>query len=57
MKVYLLIPILLTGCITVKDIAPPFDNPYKINENNYMKTPCLWDGTTVNKKPKVYNIP
>lgn len=56
MKALLLIPILLTGCITVQDIVPPFDNPYKINETNYMKTPCIWDGAIVKKKPKVINV-
>lgn len=57
MKALLLIPILLTGCITVQDIVPPFDNPNKVNEQNYMQTPCIWDGTIVKKKPKVNNIP
>lgn len=56
MKALLLISIFLTGCITVQDIVPPFDNPNKVNETNYMKTPCIWDGAIVKKKPKVINV-
>lgn len=44
------------GCITIKDIPPSFDKPYKVNETNYMKTPCILDGSIVKKKPKVNNI-
>ena len=52
-----LIPILfLTGCITLPEIVPSTIRPNKINESNYMKTPCIWDGATVKKKPKVLNI-
>lgn len=29
----------------------------KITESNYMKTPCIWDGATVKKTPKVPNVP
>lgn len=57
MKTFLLTSVLLTGCITVRDIVPSFNAPNKINETNYMKTPCIWDGTVVKKKPKVSNIP
>jgi len=56
MKNVLLVSIFLTGCVTIKDIVPPFDNPYKVNETNYMKTPCVVDGATVKKKPKVEGI-
>jgi hypothetical protein len=56
MKTLLLLPILLTSCITIQDIVPSFDNPNKINETNYMKTPCILDGVTVKKKPKVINV-
>ena len=56
MKILLILPVLLTGCITIQDIVPPFDNPNKANEQNYMHTPCIWDGTIVKKKPKVNNI-
>jgi hypothetical protein len=38
----------LTGCSVIdfgdKNIKP------KVNEDNYWKTPCIWDGTTL-KKP------
>jgi len=56
MKILFILPVLLTGCITIHDILPPFDNPDKINETNYMKTPCIWDGAIVKKKPKVINV-
>ena len=56
MKTILLFPLLLTGCITLQDIVPPFDNPDKVNETNYMQTPCILDGAIVKKKPKVSNI-
>lgn len=53
----IILSIFLSGCITVQDIVPPFDNPDKVNELNYMNTPCIWDGVKVKKKPKVNNIP
>ena len=56
MKVFLLFPLLITGCLTIPDVVPAFDNPNKINESNYMKTPCIVDGAVVKKKPKVNNI-
>lgn len=56
MKLFLLISMLLTDCMTVQDIIPPFDTPNKINETNYMKTPCIWDGAIVKKRPKVNNV-
>lgn len=46
----------LTGCITLPESISTLSNPHKINESNYMKTPCLLDGTVVKKKPKVKNI-
>jgi hypothetical protein len=38
--------ILVTGCTTLTDkiVKPP------INDDNYWKTPCIWDGTVL-KKP------
>ena len=57
MKVILLFSFLLTGCATIRDIVPSFDVSDKVNENNYMKTPCIWDGAVVKKKPKVNNVP
>ena len=56
MKAILLFSFLLTGCVTIRDIVPSFDNSNKVNETNYMKTPCVLDGATVKKKPKVKNI-
>lgn len=56
MKTIFLLPLLLTSCITLRDIVSPFDNLDKVNETNYMQTPCIWDGTTVKKKPTVSNI-
>lgn len=43
---------LLTGCVTIFELVPPFDNPDKINESNYYRTPCFLDGAVVKKKPK-----
>ena len=57
MKIIILILVVfLTGCITLPEVIPSAINPNKINESNYMKTPCVWDGATVKKKPKVKNI-
>lgn len=56
MKTLLLLPIFVAGCITMQDIVPPFDNHNKVNEINYMNTPCILDGATVKKKPKVINV-
>ena len=45
MKIVIL-SLFLTGCTTLTDkIVKP-----TINENNYWKTPCIWDGTVL-KKP------
>jgi hypothetical protein len=38
----------LPGC-SVLDFGDKIIKP-KVNENNYWKTPCIWDGTTL-KKP------
>lgn len=57
MKIIILFSVVfLTGCITLPEVIPTATNPNKINESNYMKTPCLWDGAIVKKKPKVSNI-
>ena len=56
MKVLIILPLLLTGCLTLPDYLPPFDSPNKVNETNYMSTPCIWDGAVVKKKPKVNNV-
>jgi hypothetical protein len=41
--------IALTGCSTLLDqLEKPLKPP--IDENNYWKTPCIWDGLTL-KKP------
>lgn len=45
-------PLLMCGCSALIDL----NNSNKINESNYMKTPCVWDGTIVEKKPKVNNL-
>ena len=56
MKSVLLAVPLLTGCVVLADKGvPSFNNPYKINESNYLKTPCLVDGAIVKKKPKIIN--
>jgi len=45
MKIVIL-SLLLTGCTTLTDkIIKP-----AINDDNYWKTPCIWDGTVL-KKP------
>ena len=56
LRTILLSVLFLTGCITIPEIIPIDVNSNKINESNYMKTPCIWDGATVKKKPKVSNI-
>lgn len=56
MKIFLIPMLFLTGCITLPEAVPTAINPNKINESNYMQTPCIWDGATVKKKPKVKNI-
>lgn len=56
MKTLLFLPMFVTGCITIQDMVPLFNNHNKINETNYMKTPCILDGATVKKKPKVTNV-
>jgi hypothetical protein len=44
-----MIPLLLTGCSTLLDqLEKPLKPP--IDESNYWKTPCIWDGITL-KKP------
>jgi hypothetical protein len=44
-----LLAIMLTGCSTLLD---KIEEPLKptINESNYWKVPCFWDGTKL-KKP------
>lgn len=54
MKTLLVFPLLLTSCTVLPDISL-VDS--KVNESNYMKTPCVIDGQTVKKKPKVINVP
>ena len=56
MKLFLIPILFLTGCITLPEVVPTVINPNKINESNYMKTPCILDGAIVKKKPKVKNI-
>lgn len=53
--IYLLFPF-ITGCISTHSLILPLDVPSKVNESNYMKTPCFVDGAVVKKKPKVNNI-
>ena len=48
----IVMPLLMCGCSALIDL----NNSNKINESNYMKTPCVWDGTIVEKKPKVNNL-
>jgi hypothetical protein len=45
-----LLAIVLTGCSTT--IWDKLEKPLKpaVNETNYWKVPCIWDGTTL-KKP------
>jgi starvation-inducible outer membrane lipoprotein len=44
-----LLSIMMTGCSTLLD---ELEKPLKpqVDDNNYWKTPCIWDGTTL-KKP------
>jgi len=59
MKLFILLPLIVCSC---KTLVPAnynftFCNSNKVNETNYMKTPCILDGATVKKKPKVINVP
>lgn len=57
MKIIILFSVVfLSGCITLPEIIPVDVNANKINESNYMNTPCFVSGATVKKKPKVSNI-
>ncbi len=44
-----LLTIMMTGCSTLLDELEKPLKP-KIDETNYWKVPCIWDGTTL-KKP------
>lgn len=58
MKIIILLSLIICGCETIMpgNYNLPFYNLNKIDETNYMETPCLVDGTIVKKKPKVINV-
>lgn len=56
MKTIIFLTLFLSGCTILPEVMPTSINANKINETNYMKTPCVLDGVTVKKKPKVSNI-
>jgi hypothetical protein len=49
MKLVILLTLLLTGCSSLLD---ELEKPLKpaVDETNYWKFPCIWDGTKL-KKP------
>lgn len=53
-KIILLGLLFTAGCVTRDGYLPPIKP--SVNETNYMKMPCLIDGSIVKKKPKVINI-
>lgn len=52
MKLLILLSLVVCGCETIMpgNYNPPFYNLNKIDETNYMDTPCLIDGTTGEKE-------
>jgi starvation-inducible outer membrane lipoprotein len=46
----------LVGCTTLPEYLSAINFTNKVDESNYMSTPCVWDGATVKKKPKIKNV-
>lgn len=55
-NIILIFALQITGCTILPKIDFSNDRYDKINELNYMKTPCFLDGIVLKKKPKVVNI-
>jgi hypothetical protein len=42
----------LSGCAVMMECELRISSP-EINEREYWKTPCTWDGTVMKKEPKL----